>query len=476
MTIAAITADTLASSEMDAPLWREAVVGASIAAMAAATGLAVYNEVGADPWFAIASGTSAALILWGMHRRLNKRQPPPQLERKLKSAPRVAAPQRSVAPATTSASPRPAAPIAAVATAPALAPATKTATGPELSAFTPRAAAPAVVLTVATDSALPTLPPELMIEAQFAHLQGLVKQLAAEVAGPKATTPDPDRLPVQAAHSRTQTTPPRTGAGQTYAATGFTIASDRAASPLGLRLAEAVAAERMDVMLEPIQGLNEQKARHFEVSVRFRDAANTILPAAEVASIARATGLGATIDALKLPRVAKVAQRVQSRGGAPADVLANLAGTSLADPAFMDSLANAFNKGATGAVVLSFAQADVRAFARVHWSALSALADMGLRFALSDVTDLEMDFDLLRARSFVFAKLDAGVFLNGLPLGAGVIPASDIRRHIAQAGLDLIVDRIDDETQLGRLLELGVVYGQGILFGGARPVRQDILH
>jgi cyclic-di-GMP phosphodiesterase, flagellum assembly factor TipF len=411
------------------------------------------------------------MALWAMHRRLNK---PPQIqqsERRLKPAPRVTA--TPTAPALPLATPQTATPTNPK---PGSAAPTKASPGPELSTFTPRA----IVPNVPADVAVPELPADRIIEAQFAHLQGLVKQMAAEVAGPKATTPDPDRATPQPQRSAPYvpfpSTTTRAAAAQLPSTAGLAAAPSQAASPLGLSFAEAVAAERFDVMLEPIQSLSEHTARHFEVTVRFRDANNVILPATEVAQIARATGLSASVDSLKLPRVAKVAQRVQSRSGTPADVLATVTGASLADHDFIDAFANAFTKGATGAVVLSFAQADVRAFARIHWSTLATMADMGLRFALSDVTDLDMDFDLLRARSFVFAKLDAGVFLDGLPFGAGIIPANDICRHIADAGLDLIVDRIDDATQLGRVLEHGVVFGQGILFGGARPVRQDILN
>ena len=43
------------------------------------------------------------------------------------------------------------------------------------------------------------------------------------------------------------------------------------------RIAEAVAAERMEVLLEPIQGLSEGRARHYEVSIRLRTADGAVL-------------------------------------------------------------------------------------------------------------------------------------------------------------------------------------------------------
>jgi EAL domain-containing protein (putative c-di-GMP-specific phosphodiesterase class I) len=470
MTSPALTDETMALTAATAPLWREAVVGSSIAAMAAAAGLGVYAEAGAAPWLAIVAGTGAAVALWGLHRQLNR--PAARPVRTSVSAPRLPTRAQTGAPGKAASVPSGALPATTARDM-------RLETRPELSAFTPRASAPTApaaaihptrVVPPGPAASVPKgpshLPPDDVIDAQFLHLQGLIKQLAAEVAGPMAATPDPDRA-IGRSERAPLTTAPQAQAAQSQ--------SIRAGSQLSISLAEAVAAERMDVLLEPIQSLADQKARHFEVSVRFRDAAGVVLPALGVAQVARSGGLSGAIDALKLPRVAKVARRIQSRGGAPADVLAAVTGASLADHAFMAALAAAFDKGATGAVVLSFAQADVRNFARIHWSALSAMADMGLRFALSDVIDLDMDFDLLRARSFVFAKLDAAVFLDGLPFSTGVIPAHDICRHIAQAGLNLVVDRIDDDHQLDRLRELGVTYGQGALFGGARPVRQDIL-
>lgn len=470
------------------PLWRDAVVGASVAAMAAATGLGTHYEVGAAPWLSMAAAGVTAVALWGAHRQLGRAQvSEPTVVRKKRARP---------APTTES--------DAVVKTAPATSasPVVEKALAtekPELSTFTPRAvqpAGPTVHAPIAqaqgtgaqnapatgiaaqkTDTgALPPLP-QLDPEAQFLRLQGLVRQLASDVAGARAETQDPDRLglpPSPSATSAALDAPPFRVGFDTSERVSLPSAQ-ASATPLAQRLAEAVAAERLDVLLEPIQLLAESRARHFEISVRFRAADGDILPVDDVTRVARSTGLAPSIDALKLPRVAKVVQRVLSRGGTPSDVLTALAGASLADHAFMESFAQSFTDGAPTAMVLSFPQADVRAFARVHWSALNALGDMGLRFALNDVTDLDMDFELLRARSFVFAKLDADVFLNGLPCGGAVVPASDICKHIADAGLSLIVARLDTEEQLGRIAEFGVPFGQGRLFGGARPVKSDIL-
>ena len=67
------------------------------------------------------------------------------------------------------------------------------------------------------------------------------------------------------------------------------------------------------------------------------------------------------------------------------------------------------------------------------------------------------------------------VFLDGLPLGTIVIPATDVVRHLDGSGLAVIVGRIDDEARLDQVAACGVSLGQGALFGDPKPVRQDIL-
>ncbi|MGH6815885.1 MAG: EAL domain-containing protein, partial [Hyphomicrobiaceae bacterium] len=158
-------------------------------------------------------------------------------------------------------------------------------------------------------------------------------------------------------------------------------------------------------------------------------------------------------------------------------LFSTVAGESLADGRLLSDPGLAARSAGTlySRLVLTFAQADVRLFAPRHWTVLEEMRALGFRFALDEVTDLDFDFEALRAAGFAFAKLDAPVFLEGLPAPAGHIPSADVCRHLANFGLALIVGRIDDERQLGRILGFGVLFGQGSLFGAPRPVKSDIV-
>jgi cyclic-di-GMP phosphodiesterase, flagellum assembly factor TipF len=245
-------------------------------------------------------------------------------------------------------------------------------------------------------------------------------------------------------------------------------------NPQLARIAEAVAAERMEVLLEPIHALVEGRPRHFEVSMRLLTADGAALDQREYARAARGSGLMPSIDAAKMVRAARIAMRLGQRGR-EGSVLATMAGDSLTDQAFLEAAAAGPSSGAAMGLVLSFAQREVRAFTPGHARALSNLAAIGLRFALEEVTDLDMDFAALTQIGFSFVELDAPVFLDGLPAPGGRVPASDICRHLADFGLSLIVGRIEDDWLLARILGFGVVLGKGTLFGGPRLVKDEVV-
>ena len=240
------------------------------------------------------------------------------------------------------------------------------------------------------------------------------------------------------------------------------------------RIAEAVAAERLEVLLEPIHALAEGKTCHFEVSVRLLTADGARLEPGEFTRTARGSGLMPRIDAVRMVRAARVARRLSERGRNGA-VLSQIAGESLTDPRFRESAAGQSDPQRRMSLVLSFAQSEVRGFTAGHAEALRKLAAAGFGFALEEVTDLDMDFVGLRRVGFQFVKLDAQVFLQGLPAPGGRIPAADICRLLADAGLALIVGKIEDDWLLARILGFGVLLGKGTLFGGPKLVKAEVL-
>ena len=350
-------------------------------------------------------------------------------------------------------------------------------------AVSPRPVAPPVAATTPSSSRDVARP---VPANDFEYLQSLIAELARSTPGPKATTPDPDAPIVLArpAHAdaieRARWTPAPQASDAVSTAAAVPVRASAALAPWGgeagltEQLEDALAAGRLTVYLEPIQQIDRDQARHYEVSVSFKTVDGRELPHRSMLAAARDAGLLPRVDAAVLPRAARIAQHFQSRGR-DTEILSHVHGASLPDQDFRAEVTAATIAAEGAALVLSFAQDDVRGFAAIHWEILSTIADMGLRFAIEDVTDLDMDLGGLKRRGFDFVKLDASVLLDGLPAGSETIASADVCRHFAAHGLALIVNHIDDDAVRARLLGFGVLFGQGTLFGARRAVRADIL-
>jgi cyclic-di-GMP phosphodiesterase TipF (flagellum assembly factor) len=298
-------------------------------------------------------------------------------------------------------------------------------------------------------------------------IQDLIKKLADELnTAPSESAPagqgSDANHPRAGQHAGTPPAPPVDGRPEAQS-------TPPALNPQLARVAEAIAAQRIEVLLEPIHALAEGRPRHVEVSMRLITADGAVLDHGEFARTAKGTGLMPRIDAARVTHATRVARRLGDRGR-QGSVLVRVDGNSLSDESFVAAAEAAGH--AAKRLVLSLAQSEVRAFASAHLQALKRLAAAGLRFALEEAVDLDMDLAALKAKGVDFVKLDAPQFLEGLPTANGRVPASDICRHLGEHGLTLVVGRIEDEWKLARILGFGVLFGKGALFGEPRIVRE----
>lgn len=297
------------------------------------------------------------------------------------------------------------------------------------------------------------------LDTAAASMRAAAGEPAAAAGGgwwPGAQAP-PSELGPEAAPSR----PPR--------ATGTATAPPLPNAQVA-RAAEAIAANRMETLLEPVQALNEGRARHFEISARFLAADGAAI---ETSALER-TGLIARMDAARVIRAARVAHRLGERGR-EGNVVTRIAAESLTDPGFIDAVVQQANNARGMGLILALSQAAARTLTDIQISGLNALTTAGCRFALEEVGDLKMDFAGLKAVGFAFLKLEAPVFLEGLAAAGGRVAASDVVRFLGDYGLTLIVARIEDDWMLARILGFGVQFGMGGLFGGPKLVKAEVV-
>jgi cyclic-di-GMP phosphodiesterase TipF (flagellum assembly factor) len=240
------------------------------------------------------------------------------------------------------------------------------------------------------------------------------------------------------------------------------------------RIAGAVDAARIDVYLDPILGLDDHRARHYEVSVVLRDESGERIDPRDYARAIANTGLMPRVDSIAVREATRFAGQIAARGS-NASLFSSLSGESIRDGGFHGALIEALTPDTTLAtrLVMAVSQSEIRTFGPAHWDALAAMAESGLRYALVDVVDLDVDFEGLKSHGFDFVRLDAQVFLDGLQAPHGVVPSADICRYLSQLGFSLIVGRITDERELVKVFGFGALLGQGTLFGSSRPIKID---
>jgi cyclic-di-GMP phosphodiesterase TipF (flagellum assembly factor) len=233
-------------------------------------------------------------------------------------------------------------------------------------------------------------------------------------------------------------------------------------------LGEAINANRVDVVLDPILGLADAKAHHHELVVYLRDPRGAVLPGSLRDPALLKTGLTPLLDSTRVRRAAEVATSLAKRGHKGSIFVATSA-ESLDSNQFLDAFADAYRdrQELAGQLVLFFSQSEFLALSGPQRGALTDMRDLGFRFGLESVSDLNFDFAALSDAGFAFLKLSVDAFRKGLPGTRGPVPANDICRYLKELGLTLIVGGIDHEAKRTMALDLGVQLGQGPLFGAA---------
>lgn len=247
---------------------------------------------------------------------------------------------------------------------------------------------------------------------------------------------------------------------------------------------EALAENRVDLYLQPVVGLPQRRTVFYESYSRLRDATGRVLMPAEYLTVAEPEGLVTSIDNLLLFRCVQIVRRL-AKQDRKVGIFCNISIASLADesffPQFLDLLAA--NRDLAGALIFELGQAAFDARGSVEARNMGKLADLGFRFSLDKVTDLDIDFQDLARSDVKFLKIaapflldelaetDEGLILRSLPDLAAQDFASLTRRY----GVEIVAEKVESERQIVDILELDIAYGQGHLFGEPRAIRDAVL-
>jgi cyclic-di-GMP phosphodiesterase, flagellum assembly factor TipF len=229
---------------------------------------------------------------------------------------------------------------------------------------------------------------------------------------------------------------------------------------------------RVDLYLQPVVSLPQRKVRFYEALTRLRSADGAIVMPSHYISVAAPAGLMSVIDNLLLLRCVQLVRRLSHKTRDVA-IFCNISEHTLADTEFFPQLLEFLraNRDISNQIVFEFAQDTVLQGGRAVESGLKALHDLGFRLSLDQVTLLNCNFTRLRQQGFHFIKVKARTLISGMGQALAPVSAEDFKDLLARHGIELIVERVEDEKTVVQLLEFNVAVGQGFLFGEPKPLR-----
>jgi cyclic-di-GMP phosphodiesterase, flagellum assembly factor TipF len=333
------------------------------------------------------------------------------------------------------------------------------------------------------------------VVAEVKVLQSLIEQLykargsasaapAAAAAAPTAATPtlrvldNPNPLRREASAAAKAPEMPADKAGKEDAPNSLPMPP--VVQGLGERqildlLRDGLRENRIELALQPIVSLPQRKRRFFECYSRIKAADGRIMVPEQYLDIAERHGLVTAIDNMLLFRCIQMLRRLR-KANANVGFFLNISHRTLADRDFFREFINLMSQNAelAPAIVFEFSQ---RAWDNADATLirdLGRLAQLGYRFSLDKITNLDIDIQALASRHFRFVKIEAARLAQAAASGAMGDDPRSFKRLLDSYAIDLIVDRIESEPMLLELLELSIDFGQGYLFGEPRIAKPEL--
>ncbi|MBS0470521.1 MAG: EAL domain-containing protein [Proteobacteria bacterium] len=233
---------------------------------------------------------------------------------------------------------------------------------------------------------------------------------------------------------------------------------------------------RVDLYLQPIVSLPQRKLRFYEALSRLRSEDGKVIMPEQYIKVAAPAGLMSVVDNLLLFRCVQIVRRLTQKNR-EIGVFCNISGDTLTDseffPQFLEYMHH--NRDLAGQIVFEFSQDAVTQAGTQGESNLAYLASLGFALSMDHINSLAIDFVKLKKIGFRHLKIRAHTLTHGMNGSGAAVAAEDLKKLLERNGLNLIAERVEDEKTVVQLLDYGVDYAQGYLFGEPRAVREDTL-
>lgn len=250
------------------------------------------------------------------------------------------------------------------------------------------------------------------------------------------------------------------------------------AKQLGADISNALSAGQFGVYLDPVLSLDGLTADHFEVGLRVHHPSFEALPEGEIEPALAGADVLAHLDQVRFEKTVQVADVLRTRGREGL-IFVPVYRESLSDRHFCYTVASngVAHEQLAQQLVLVLRDDAVLALTASEWQTLSELGELGYRFALHNLPNVELDFAQLAAAGFSFLKVDATVLVDRAADDASGAAGQDgsLAQETAAANIAVMVAGLQDAKVAATCQALGAALGQGPLSGGPRLMKADAI-
>lgn len=251
------------------------------------------------------------------------------------------------------------------------------------------------------------------------------------------------------------------------------------------RVKEALEDGRVDLHLQPIVSLPQRRVAFYEGYTRLRDADGSLILPAEFLDAARRANLLGVVDNMMLYRSVEVVRRLAARDRR-VGVFCNVSSHSLEDPHFFPFFLSHMeqNRDLAGALIFEIRASRFEHRSKQMREAMERLTALGFRFSIDHAESIDIDLPRLQDAGIRFVKFNGGDLIDQLRDPFGPRPISSVEREVSgeevaaicsRYGVTLVAEKIEEEVSVVEVLEYGIPYGQGHIFGAPRPIKSSLM-
>ncbi len=230
-------------------------------------------------------------------------------------------------------------------------------------------------------------------------------------------------------------------------------------------LAGIIDGGRFVLQYQPVVGLSDRAVHHYEALLRPETGkANPASNPQEFVTMVEAVGLSVALDQAVLHRALTA---VRESG---VSVAVNVSGLSITDPAFAEHLIAAASGVPPGQLLVELTETAVIDDLPAAAVRIARLRSAGAPVCLDDFGAGSASFRYLRDLKVDMVKIDGAYVQAATRSDRGRAFVASMRELATSTGAETIAEMVETEDEAALMLQLGVHYGQGWLFGKPAPI------